>query len=389
MMDPRPTDYARAEALLRKAIALDPNVSGARNWLANILSEQGRRADATAVQEQALLYDPLAPSINANIAMAYAAMGEFERAEQRLLRMLELPQPSYVAHVTLMEIYNDTGRLVDANDLAKWRVMQWVESSGSAWANWLFWNYAELGMWEAAEYWYDRNENESPEWVNYARRERTELLVRQGRFAEAVKSLEFVIESAGGDLENLNYRVVSDYGAMQSMAGDYEDAIETLEPAPDTTTFNRADLGDSNLWDGFHGLAWAYIQTGTKNKALPILDAFDEEFRKAQSEGRLHRSSELMMYARNTLLAGDEDLALDRFRQAVDVGWRDYYQALHDPRWDSVRGRPDFQELMATVKADVDVQRAQVEQIDAEKDFAAKVDQAIAARETTPRPVTN
>ncbi|PLX56085.1 MAG: hypothetical protein C0629_09230 [Chromatiales bacterium] len=85
--------------------------------------------------------------------------------------------------------------------------------------------------------------------------------------------------------------------------------------------------------------------------------------------------------AQNALLLGDRKLALERFGAAVDAGWREYYFYTEDPRLDDLRDDPRFNALMAEVKADVDRQRAEVEERDAERDFIAELDAARANRE--------
>lgn len=80
------------------------------------------------------------------------------------------------------------------------------------------------------------------------------------------------------------------------------------------------------------------------------------------------------MCAHSAVLAGDKELAIDRLRQAVEAGWRDYYSVSNDPRWESLGNDLRFQRLMATVKADIDVQRARLEQIEATDDPVARVD---------------
>jgi hypothetical protein len=85
-------------------------------------------------------------------------------------------------------------------------------------------------------------------------------------------------------------------------------------------------------------------------------------------------------FALNALLAGSFDLALERLQRATEAGWRDYYMAHNDPRWRTVAGDARYLALMAAVKADVDAQRAEVERQDAEYDFAARLDSAVANR---------
>lgn len=70
--------------------------------------------------------------------------------------------------------------------------------------------------------------------------------------------------------------------------------------------------------------------------------------------------------------------ALERLRAAVDAGWRGYYRAIHDPRWEFVRDDPRFASLKARVKTDVERQREDVERREAEDDFVVRLETAVA-----------
>jgi hypothetical protein len=83
-------------------------------------------------------------------------------------------------------------------------------------------------------------------------------------------------------------------------------------------------------------------------------------------------------YALTAVLLGDLPRALDLLEQAEQAGWRRYYATLRDPRWDALREEPRFQGILARVKADIDAQRARVEALEAEDDFEARLDAAIA-----------
>ncbi|MEJ2516170.1 MAG: hypothetical protein P8102_13260, partial [Gammaproteobacteria bacterium] len=58
-------------------------------------------------------------------------------------------------------------------------------------------------------------------------------------------------------------------------------------------------------------------------------------------------------------------------------GWLEYYVTNSDPRWDSLADNPAYQALMAEVKADVDRQRAEIERIEVEEDFAALLEKLL------------
>ncbi len=372
-------DDSVAEEALRKALALDPNSVDVLTWLSQVLNSQGRGADALNMLERAVQIDPLAPAVNVNIASFYMRQGEFDRAESRLLPLLDVPQPSAYVFTDLITIYRSTGRLFEAVQLAKESVLAQVETDSPWPTRKLANSYAHLGSWDAAKIWLDFAQRRWPDSLAL-RLGRLEFQRRRGRFAEMERQVEAVVELSGGNSENLNPFVVPIYGTVHALSGDYAAVIEVLEPVVKLTEIDPGGFFSPTLWDENHALAWAYLQTGAVNEAKSILEACGEFFGSRESEGQLHRGPELLLYARNTLLLGDKDLALDRLRRAIDAGWRDYYNVLHDPMWDSIRDNPVFQELMAMVKADLDAQRERVEQIDAEDDFVTIFDQAIAAR---------
>jgi hypothetical protein len=106
------------------------------------------------------------------------------------------------------------------------------------------------------------------------------------------------------------------------------------------------------------------------------------------SRNRLTRSLRLTRNAGRwgAARARDTDRALSRLDQAAAVGWRGYYAIRYDPRWDTVREDPRFVRIMARVKAEIDVERARMEQINAREDFMARLGVAVAARAAEVRP---
>ncbi len=77
----------------------------------------------------------------------------------------------------------------------------------------------------------------------------------------------------------------------------------------------------------------------------------------------------LEMLALTRILAGDTSKALEAVRQAVELGWANYYGVVNDPAWAATLEKPGFQALLAEAKANNDRQREIVEAVDAEHDF--------------------
>ena len=196
----------------------------------------------------------------------------------------------------------------------------------------------------------------------------------QGRFKEIEKTLQATRESMGKKLPAA--MKTGDYGLLQALLGDYRGAVQTLAPEMD---IDRPMLDESDA-DVRHALAWAYLHTGETDRAHRILSEVERVFGERQAQGWLHLSGDLAMFAQNAVLAGDKELAIDRLRQAVDAGWRDYYSVSNDPRWKSLRDDPRYKELMATVKADIDAQRARLEQIEAKEKTVARLEAGLKNR---------
>ncbi|MEX2496541.1 MAG: winged helix-turn-helix domain-containing protein [Woeseia sp.] len=366
----QPLDGPRIEAALRTALALDPNMVDARNWLATVLSEEGHYDEARAEWERTAEIAPLAPAVNTSLAGDMANQGDYAQAERRLRRLLKVPEPSISVFRALDDLYFTTGRLVGSNEIAKQLARTGVKG-GRVSNELLVTSYARLGRWDAAEYWQDRTERERDD-ETVTPSGQVALLRLQGRYAEAAAALEATLDS--DHPESAAAPLLLELGTLHALAGDYRAAIEALEPAS-VGDFTPAEPGV----DAGHGLAWAYLQTGAPERAQPILEGLQQFFLAVRDSDRLHRSGMLYLFAQNAILAGDHDFAIARLRQAVAAGWRDYFRLLHDPRWNAVRDDRRFQALMATVEADVDRQRAQLEHSD-DNDFVGRIDAVVAAR---------
>ncbi len=83
-------DWAAAEASLRHALALDPNLSEAHFALARLLDNLGRNQEAVSHARLAVVLDPLSPLVNTVAAQIVDAAGQTDEAHRRLDTALEL-----------------------------------------------------------------------------------------------------------------------------------------------------------------------------------------------------------------------------------------------------------------------------------------------------------
>jgi hypothetical protein len=134
---------------------------------------------------------------------------------------------------------------------------------------------------------------------------------------------------------------------------------------------------DQEALPALQTLAWALRELGEADRAGSLLAALEAWFDKEELAGRLHQSSALFYRAQNALLAGDEAAAFDRLLRAVGAGWRDHYLVVNDPMWAPLREHRRFDEIVSLVRAEVDAQRAEVEQTDSASDFRERLEAAI------------
>ena len=376
MLQSNPPDAAAAKSVLQGVLEQDPNMSDALLWLSIALAQLDQREESIEILKRAARIDPLHTSIVANLASELIAKGDDETALRLLNRQLQQPNPGYPLYIGLREFYRARGRLVELNTLGKDISLRGVDTHYSLAAS-----YALLGDFAAADAWMARTPKDFPKWpmwqyaVSVAPNWRGDIEQARQRFEQGVAS-------AGIRLEDQSPVFRIWYGGLLARSGHHAAAIKVLEPlaaiTPPSEPLNFDELPDL---DGWHALAWSYLQTGEKAKADRILSEQLDQCR-SKLDDRQHPANSIVLHycAETALLAGDAERALRLLERAIEAGWRDYYVRRNDPYWAALDKDPRYRALMTTVKADIDRQRAEVERIDATDGFNAKLDAALAAR---------
>jgi TolB-like protein/lipopolysaccharide biosynthesis regulator YciM len=377
LLQARPPEPAAAEATLRGVLEQDPNMSDALLWLANALAAQGRDDDALAVLQRAVRIDPLHPSITSNLGSLLISRGKIEEGIQILENAMRQPHPSYGSFVLLRLLHQRAGRLVEQNALAKEQSLRGLDNHYSTALS-----YALLGDMSAAQSWLDRTLRDFPKF--HGNRWAPALVPGwQGRHGEAVQRFREALAANEIDLSHEQNFVQIWYGALLARAGEYTAAIGQLEALVHPAAALLEQTGPEPQLDGPHALAWSYLRSGATAKATALLSGLWQQCQAETSGGRSPDSAILHYCAQTALLRGESDVALDWLERAVAAGWRDYYLRQNDPYWAEVEDDPRFRAQMEIVRKDIDRQRAEVARIDAAEDFIAKVDAAMAAREST------
>ncbi len=274
----------------------------------------------------------------------------------------------------MRDLLQQQGRLVELNAIAKRRSLRRLDTHYD-----LILSYALFGMWDEADYWSRRSQEEVP--ADHWFKTFYPMLVPffRGRYDEAARLSRDILESRGEPLDNLETVVRWWNAEVRALARDCVGAAvlvgDTLEPL-------RGLFGeDDTAYRAAHALAWSCRGGPREAAALDLLRDIEASWQARLEEVSFAEPVHQFLMAQNALLLGDRELALERLGAAVDAGWREYYFHTEDPRLDDLREDPRFEALMAEVKADVDRQRAEVEKLDAERDFVAELDAARANRE--------
>ena len=372
----------QAALLLRQALEIDPSLALGYNWLAIALKGQGLQAEADAAMDRGLEIDPLNPPLVANVAARESRNGNFDRAEQLLLRLLNLPNPPPLVFGALYSLYDEWGRFADEIAIAKQTARVFASSDETEAFVWLAWSYANLGMTEDADYWTqlvldnERDDLATLDFTYSLLRSRNADSALGAELLQLVNQTEFQVGEhhpwtlAQFGLVNVqlgNFETGSkqlDYGLRLYQAG-----TDQTEPANSIDVAAiRGDQADV-VWV-LHLLAFAWQQVGDSDAADTILQALADEF--GMENNALH-------YA----LMGDTAGALQALRATMESGSAKnygpgkYYEIINDPAWAETIKAPGFQELLAEVKEEVDHQRAIVEAVDAEHDFRDEVEQLL------------
>src|SRR5579859_596859 len=107
-------DFAGAEAAARKSINLNPNYALAHLYLAHILSNTGRHAEALVAIQQARLLDPFSLITNTLQGEFLYHAGRVQESIRQLQSTLEMEPRFWVAHICLAKSHEQLGNYSEA-----------------------------------------------------------------------------------------------------------------------------------------------------------------------------------------------------------------------------------------------------------------------------------
>ncbi len=181
-----------------------------------------------------------------------------------------------------------------------------------------------------------------------------------------------IMEAAVSQLEYPPPFFVELLADCAALAGDFEKSRKSYERRyPELTAAEPAI--DRDNYDEVVSLAYVLQKLGEEDRANTLLVdalAFLEPHHRLGAGGYGIRDAEILA------LMGQQEQSLAALREAIDAGWRsswsnDNWSFDEDPFLASIQDRPDFQDLVAEVKADIARMRDRAMQAEATGNWEA------------------
>jgi len=315
-------DSEAATDALVKALAINPNLIDASNWLQISLRSSGQMRSSLEILRDIMERDPLYRPAFTNAMQLFNAFGLDDEAD-KLLKRIEAFNPDspdlYLARATRYMYAGEMGKgLQQLEESSKLGPMTGVEQ--------VFLSIGLLGTGQA--------ERAITEGSIYFR---PDALYTVGRKNEAIALAHE--HARGGDPESLFYMLV-----VENRDQELVDYLE--ERWPSLAAFATENPGNDNGYDLMMMVALAYRRIGDETLADEALEFVDARMQRLASEGidnRLFTASKASYLA----MRGDINGALDHLEEAVAEGLSvgmdpevlfPQFSVLHgDPRFDAIK----------------------------------------------------
>jgi tetratricopeptide (TPR) repeat protein len=354
-------DYAAAEIASKRALELSPNYATAHHWYAILLDRVGRQEEALVRIRRAQELDPLSATINAYVGGMLRKLGRFDEALAQYKKVIEIDPAFPGAYRSVGGIYWDSGQLDEA--AAWYRKAIALDPGNVPGLALLGLIYLDLGDDREAEFWIKRSLQLGPEsfWTNQAM---AFLSWYRGQEAEA---LEYVRKRPAiyqtGSIQLILLRdfdlQAGRYAEARARYGkSYPELLIEDEPTIHQTNFRKAI-----------DLAHVLTKTGEQERANMLLARALTYIQTIPRLGRRgYRIADVRIYA----LQGQTAEAFAALREAIDAGWRFrwWYYLEHDLNLESIRDEPEFQALVAEIRADMAEQLARLQEREATGELA-------------------
>lgn len=356
-------DIDAAEQSYKRAIALRPNYPRVFRLYGRLRLRQGRADDAIDLLENAFTLDPYSTSINFDVGRLYEVSGRFEEAMEHFLRVAEIEPDHAFVYVYIAAIhYLAYGRVDESLIWYSKAAARDTQSPSLQSAQTIA--YLEIGDPDSARPWVEKALQLGPEtfWAIWSSVLLNLYIGDDGAAHSDARTLlkhyprtEFAL------------RILRD---ADMAAGRYDVARSRYARAFRELTEPEVPLVDDDNYLAAVDLAPVLNQLGETERAAEMLEG---AINVMKTRPRLGTAGYWINDARAYAVQGNTEKALDALRTAVDAGWRvhTWYHLDLDPNLESIRGTPEFAEISAFVKADLERQAERVRELEASGELAS------------------
>jgi len=346
-------DFEGAEVAFQRALALNPNSTIAYGRYGHLLNRDlARYEEALALSRKAVELDPLSLQSIDDLVTSLYSLGRFDEGLAWCERALEI-DPGYAWGHQLIAFYHWwSGRLDEA-------VVWWTKSVALnpedpftlAFLGALF---LDLGEPDRAEHWIHRSMELGPEgpWTNACMQA---LELYRGDEAAALQHGQkaFAIWP---------HEVLTLVRDQEVRAGRYSEARALYEELYPELLDEHNPRVDGRNYLAAVDLALIASRTGKREWADRLLDRSLQEIEKRPRLGRAGFGfADVQIHA----FRGDKQKALASLRQAIDEGMRYWWWWwLQKPDMDSLHDEPEFQAMLAEIRADMAAQLEHVREME-------------------------
>jgi TolB-like protein/Tfp pilus assembly protein PilF len=329
--------------MLEKALAINPGLINASNWLQTALAFTGNLAKSGEIAEQILERDPLyRPAIN-NVGFFYIRTGQLDKLNALIDRVkLYMPGDSMVRNLDIM-YQRDSGNYAQSAQLAEAAWQQDIDEGENSRAASFQYSIA-LASTGQVERLAEVGMPGFQVWALYqlGRKEESRQLARKRAVEEEDFSSQMGIYMVERQYQSLVDLVETRWVDL--------DAFEADEP-------QRVGFGSDDLLD----IAYAYQQIGNEQKFNEVLVRARESHEQQLTNGARNAGIYVSM-CYQSLLEGDEEQALSYIERAHEYGLT-YWKRPDDrtPAFAALNGVPRYEELLEQMLAHVNSERAKLE----------------------------
>jgi tetratricopeptide (TPR) repeat protein len=335
--DVRPLGTEEAVNVLRKALAMNPSMIDASNWLHNSLQALGRPAEAHAVLMEMVERDPLyRPGIR-NLINSYNWFGEHDKALAFLEEVRPLIPNDATIQSSLAAVHLDQGRIAEALEESE-RAVDLQPSNSVA-------RLTRSFIWLASHQ-LERVAADGEEWTPIV------ALTLLGRVEEATQ------------LAYQRAKDIADTGTLLgflNITGRSEEAVNYIEARWDSLDALEKDhppyggLGYFVMLD----VALAYSRVGNAERFDDAMARVHRVHDELRSQG-VNNPNFFMSEAARYALAGDLDTSVDFVERAVSRGLITVTPriAREWPALADLEGNPRFEAVQARMMEHLNAERA-------------------------------